>query len=408
MLKWTLKLTNPPISSETYLLSIRFSESITRLFNKIWESEELTNFVEEQWNQPIIKLPKTDNVETKKLTNIHLVLYKIPYLEKEDWIYISCKDFIIYSVWLCIPNFKTHNSSLFTINSILNWGIRDNYYVIWDKWKNLLDRIISDKTSKTWSLYWLFIDAKDKHLKVYHYDNFNMRDFHILESSWWWIDVTNVTDNDIKNLYDRYLNYWHFLYFEDKALKEYAKYLHNAQILEWLNEIFIHRETIRNQNLLISTLYSLYSKNDIYLYYSPTLLDMNITEKKLINIKTTESYNIINFSEVIRSISHFEKTKEYLENIIWNNIIETDNVDDIKRLLDRMFQDIIKIWANNVIITAKWIVNDKNRFDEINNAVKRWKISIRKDNREKKYIEVSFKDSLHDFLKRERKNLESD
>ena len=135
---------------------------------------------------------------------------------------------------------------------------------------------------------------------------------------------------------------------------------------------------------------------------------MNITEKKLINIKTTESYNIINFSEVIRSISHFEKTKEYLENIIWNNIIETDNVDDIKRLLDRMFQDIIKIWANNVIITAKWIVNDKNRFDEINNAVKRWKISIRKDNREKKYIEVSFKDSLHDFLKRERKNLESD
>ena len=46
MLKWTLKLTNPPISSETYLLSIRFSESITRLFNKIWESEELTNFVE--------------------------------------------------------------------------------------------------------------------------------------------------------------------------------------------------------------------------------------------------------------------------------------------------------------------------------------------------------------------------
>lgn len=392
--------------SEEYLLKIRFSDSITRLFNKIWDSKELTNFIEEQWNQPIVKLPYLSNNHMKTIAKLHLEFYHIPYLEKEDWIYISCKNLVIFLIWLHIKTYDSTNSTLYTVNKLLNWGVCDYYFVSWEKWRRLIKEI-SNKTEENRTLRWIFTDAKEKYLKIYDLNNIKLRDFNIFSSRWGLIDVSKMTENDMKKLRNSYSWYWDFLYFDEKASKIYANNITDKELREWFNEIVIFRNAISNQNLLISTLYSLYSKNDVYLYYNPLLLDMNITETKFINLRSTENYNLLNFSAIIRQISHFEETKKYLENIIWNNIIKINNDEDIKKVFDSLFQNIIKIWVDNVVVVVKWIVNDKDRYNEINSAVKRWNITIHKDNREKWHIEVSFQDSLHDFLKRERKNLKS-
>jgi hypothetical protein len=51
---------------------------------------------------------------------------------------------------------------------------------------------------------------------------------------------------------------------------------------------------------------------------------------------------MINFSELIRSISHFDKTRELLREYMQEGIVKMDNIDDIKRLFDSLFNEITK------------------------------------------------------------------
>jgi hypothetical protein len=88
-------------------------------------------------------------------------------------------------------------------------------------------------------------------------------------------------------------------------------------------------------------------------------------------------------------------------------IVKMDNIDDIKRLFDSLFNEITKFWADNIILNVKWIIDDKNRYEEASKILKRWNITMHKDNREKWHIEVSLQDSLKDQLKRDNKNLKS-
>ena len=157
----------------------------------------------------------------------------------------------------------------------------------------------------------------------------------------------------------------------------------------------------------MATMYSLYSKNDLYLYYCPKNLDTNITETKYINIESADNYHMINFTKLINSISHFDETMELLMGYMWNDIVRADNIEDIRKLFDSLFQEIIRIWVDNIILNVKGIINDKNRYKEVEKIVRRWNVTKHKDDWETWHVEVSFQDSLHDQLKRERKNLTS-
>ncbi len=407
MFDWNLDLLDNPLYTEEYLLKIRFSESITKLFNTIWESKELDDFIYNQWNLPAIKIQNSENENIKNMSALFLIFSRIPFLEKDDWVYVSCKDYLTFMVWLAIHTPWTHvNVSTSTINKILHWWIQDFCYAVGEKWKKLLDVLTNDNDKEERKLYLrLLEDAKYNYLKFYDNTNFDSNDFHI-KLRGWESDFSKMTKEDKDKLIEMFSSYGSILYFENKATKSYEQRL-NLDLREWFKEIVVKRDVIENENLLMATMYSLYSKNDLYLYYCPEILDMNITETKYISIKSYNSYYMINFSELIRSISHFDKTRELLREYMQEGIVKMDNIDDIKRLFDSLFNEITKFWADNIILNVKWIIDDKNRYEEASKILKRWNITMHKDNREKWHIEVSLQDSLKDQLKRDNKNLKS-
>lgn len=397
---------NEILYTEEYLLKVRFSESITKLFNTIWESETLSDFVYNQRSQPIMKIPQSESMEMKNMVAVYMIFSQIPYVEKDDWIYISCRDYVTFAVWLSIYTQWWHaNTSSYTISKILNWWIQESYYSVWDKWKKLLDVLTNNKEDRDIYLK-ILEDAKFNYLKFYDNTNFNSADFHI-KIMWWKSDFSQITDEDKSTLVKLFGSYGSILYFENKAASTYNQRLREPDLREGFKEIFIKRSIIENQNLLMATMYSLYSKNDIYLYYCPKTLDTHITETKYINIESEDCYYIINFSKLIGCISHFNNTRELLRDYMWEDVVKMDKEEDIKKLFASLFQDIIKIWADNIILTVKWIVNDKNRFDELDKKVRRWNVTKHKDDWWSWHVEVSFQDSLHDQLKRDNKNLKS-
>ncbi len=108
MFDWNLDLLDNPLYTEEYLLKIRFSESITKLFNTIWESKELDDFIYNQWNLPAIKIQNSENENIKNMSALFLIFSRIPFLEKDDWVYVSCKDYLTFMVWLAIHTTWTH------------------------------------------------------------------------------------------------------------------------------------------------------------------------------------------------------------------------------------------------------------------------------------------------------------
>lgn len=400
------ELLDNPLYSEEFLLKIRFSDSMSELFNTIWWSEELSRFVYEQRNQPIIKIPQTEEHEMKNMAVVYLIFSSIPYLEKDDWIYISCKDYVAFMIWLAIhTQWANANVSSYTIGKILSWWIKDSYYAVWDNWKKLIETLTNNPEDK--ELYLRILeDARYNHLKFYDNTKFNSADFHI-KLRWGKSDFSGITPEDKSKLVKLFVSYWSILYFDNKVTNNYVRKLNNPSLREWFKEIFIKRDVIENQNLLMATMYSLYSKNDLYLYYCPKNLDTNITETKYINIESADNYNIINFTKLINSISHFDETRELLMGYMWNDIVRADNIEDIRKLFDSLFQEIIRIWVDNIILNVKGIINDKNRYKEVEKIVRRWNVTKHKDDWETWHVEVSFQDSLHDQLKRERKNLKS-
>lgn len=400
------ELLDKSLYSEEFLLKIRFSDSIADLFNTIWWSEELSKFVYEQRNQPIIKIPQTEEHEMKNMAVVYLIFSSIPYLEKDDWIYISCKDYIAFMVWLAVHiQWTNANVSSYTISKILNWWICDSYYAVWNDWKKLIETLTNNPEDK--ELYFRILeDARYNYLKFYDNTKFNSADFNI-RLRWWKSDFSGITSEDKKKLVKLFASYGSILYFDNKVTQKYGRKLKNVNLRAWFKEIFIKRSIIENQNLLMATMYSLYSKNDLYLYYCPKNLDTNITETKYINIESADNYHMINFTKLINSISDFDETRELLRSCMWDDIIKADNIEDIRKLFDSLFQEIIRIWADNIVLNVKGIVNDKNRFNELDKRVRRWNVTKHKDDWWVWHVEVSFQDSLKDQLKRDHKNLKS-
>lgn len=173
-----------------------------------------------------------------------------------------------------------------------------------------------------------------------------------------------------------------------------------------LEQVSVVRTLLPSNTILDAFIGVVYMNLEIYLYFSPVWFDCWFCTKDNLKINNNSAYIIFNFSEHIRSL--IENiwvdiefwNKNMLEKSISKNEMINSMITDLKKIINTISPD-------NVELEVSWVIQNKNRYNEINDKIKDWEIWFTYSGWEKQAIKFTIRDNLKNKKKRVQKELAS-
>lgn len=398
----TLRIKQTPIFVKKHFLKIDCHNPILDLI----QNDEYKAMIEEELN----KFKNCYNVlairKTSEKIDKFRVLYPffwISYVYREEWVYISTYSAMLLEL---IARFNEKFPTLYwwliyTIINIIKWWTTDYFYSTWEEWKKLLESIkkweISDE------LYELFQKLTCDLTKIWKLAE---NELFAIKNQIVWIERINMnlSEEEKKPIMNPYKKPYYYVV-NKPYLEDYKNHYWNVWNEQMFSEIVVKRECFVSDEFIYVILSVLCYDINLYLYYCPYTQDVRISDVKSLNFAWDDVYLIMNFTEFVRWVLKLDN--QLLDR---RNYIDTQlNPNEVREMISEAMENFLSLKPDSFSYHMECIVDDKNRFQEINSLVKHWTVWYVKDNREKQKISVTQEDDYETYVKRKkRKNKKRD
>lgn len=384
-------------------------------FWAFFEDKENIKIIEEitdAWMKPTHRM-YSDNAKTmymEVLTQSRIWLWT---QIKEDWLYVSALFLILRKIWDIflsrLPNNTFWVKGYDVIVGLLKWWMIHEYYTIGKEWEKMMDILDEQANLKRWGVLEMWnmlvpFDMEEVEPRGEKLELMNLQAKAFDEVSKY-VHITNkkITKDimdDIDRLCIRENNSFKFS-------KKWIDLLKSANfdedIIKWFKQIRVKRIFKFNIGLLVAVITAVYFDVELFLYYNPYLYEMWICDKDNLKFEYDNAYIVMNFNNIIKSVF----CEHCLEKIIGETkkkLKRVKNIEDNQELIKKMFMDVCDqlVWLcpDDICLTAKGKVKDKNRYKEIEEKIPFGQIWFNKYSWDKQDINFTIEKDLKAYKKK--------
>jgi hypothetical protein len=181
------------------------------------------------------------------------------------------------------------------------------------------------------------------------------------------------------------------------------KWYHN-DIISWLKEIYVRRWHIPDLRILNAVIAHIYFNKELFIYFQPRQFELWICDREHLNLEFSWMYMVADFWKMIDRIFCNQCTEEFLKSSsikdigFKNWLSKKQQIDALRMMFNWLYEMASNEHFDDVSLTMEWVINDPNRFHEIEWKIEYWEVWFIKQ-KSKVWIKVKTKKTLKDTKK---------
>ena len=382
-----------------YPLHLHFESPIWDFFNEEDNEKIITQIMDE----------RTESKNKKDAKNFQEFLFELKSVselsgwEFKEWeIYVS--DFYLIFKKI-IENYFTNLH--FSVDSnviicILKWWMSHEYYTTGKYWEQLVNKM--EQEFETWEreLIELRNDLVAFDMEEMHDKSFDFEAFYSYVNALESWNPEDVTPENVLKVNEYRSKDQRRYKFSEEGISRISKTKIDKDIIKWFKQIRIKRETRHTIWLLIAIISWAYFTDELFLYFNPRLFELWICDRKQLILQNTETYIVVNFSNIINSIFCKNCLKEAKKKfgIKTKRDIE-NNPELIKSMFDEIADQLINVCPDHVEVAVTGKVKDNSKITEIDSKLPNADyVGFEKHSWKKVWVKFNIDDNLQNFKER--------
>lgn len=268
------------------------------------------------------------------------------------------------------------------ILSILCWEMYHEYYTCWPDWEAFFDLVDwKGSKSKKRPPDKILFQADDAWVKA-------VTEF-LVPIKWVHLDWGDKKEK-------RPAEYWEIPKRNFKVSQRWIKYArerwYDERIVKWLKELYVRRRCKSDFRILEAIISYVYFGKELFLYFHPHQFELCICDKENMEFQHSWAYMVIDFGKVINRVF----CEDCIEKLRKNSKIKGINFDALATWEERkaqedalltMFKSLYEVAMyehfDDVILTMRWVVDNPNRYHELDNDTRFGDVWFKKHNGKK-------------------------